>query len=330
MPTSPTASRGGPLALDVACRAELHTSLGRLLSSGFPADKAIETSGEICGGGLRDALARAAIAVQKGVGMTRALDLAGLLLPSDRALLSAGESAGCIDCVFDELGSRYDAAQARARAVQAKLWLPAAVLALGLFLAPLPALVGGRIDAAAYAGRTLGVLALLVVGVKSAMAAWRRYHRTGWPAPLAAALDRLPLWGTVQRGRGRSDALSNVHAMLNAGVPAAQALAGIARAEPNPCRAKELHDATKRLRDGRSVAESLRDAALLDAGAFAVVQAGEAAGRLEESLSRSVRQSSSDVDSRLDTLAEWLPRIVYGCVAAWIAVSVLTGGIGPS
>ena len=319
-----------PLAIPAACRSELHTSMARMLEAGMSADRALSNTQALCDGKFRGPVARAVAAVAKGVTLTRAMNLTGLLLPSDRALLEAGEAAGRIDAVFAELGVRYDGVHARLRAVRARLAMPAVVFALALFLMPLPALIGGRIGVMDFLLRSVGVLITIAIGLKLLMATWQRYERTGWPRSLTRLLDRVPLWGSIQRDRGRTDALSNLQLMLASGIPARDAVTRTARAETNPQRADELDRASRALERGTNVTQALREGGLLDSQSVAVIDSAEAAGQLEQGLLRRVTQGSREVDNRLDLLAEWTPRAVYAGVVVVMAWSLLSSGITPS
>ena len=76
---------------------------------------------------------------------------------------------------------------------------------------------------------------------------------------------------------------------------------------------------------GGAVSSGLRDAGLLTAADLAIVAAGEAAGRLDESLARVAASAGDRLADGYDLAAEWLPRLVYLAVVALIAHGLIGG-----
>jgi general secretion pathway protein F len=66
----------------------------------------------------------------------------------------------------------------------------------------------------------------------------------------------------------------------------------------------------------------------LDSGARAVefARTGEQSGTLPEMLLRHVALETAAVDAFYQQAAQWLPRIVYGVIALWMALGILTSG----
>ena len=70
--------------------------------------------------------------------------------------------------------------------------------------------------------------------------------------------------------------------------------------------------------------DALRDAGLLDgSGGYAIVSAGEQAGRLEQTLRHHARALNAELDGTYDVLAQWIPVVAYFTVAAVIAGGIL-------
>jgi general secretion pathway protein F len=201
--------------------------------------------------------------------------------------------------------------------------LPGAVLVIGILVLPLPALARGDLGAGAYLLRGAGTLALLALAAKlgsGLLHAWRVVGTPGWLTRLARA---LPVAGTFSRLHQRADTCEHLALALACGLPAADALRDLQRAEPNALRRTALAIAGRHLAAGAGLADALRGAALLDPPGHAIVTAGEGAGRLDEALQRVADAAHGELDGRYELLARWLPVAVYAVVAGAITAGLI-------
>lgn len=235
----------------------------------------------------------------------------GFFLPWEVRLLQAAETGGRLEALFGRLAKHYRERAVHGRRLRNRMLYPALVLVLALLILPLPALLTGRLDPAGYLARTALPLVLLYVALRWFGRAWRRLlsGEPGWLAD--QLLVRLP----IVRLRLRRDLLMTLQLALEAGIPALEALA-LAR---DGCVSGELRGrmvaAIRDVEQGAPLGRALADAALLPDGALAELLAtGEHAGRLDEMLAHGVAGLDEQLRSRLETLAEWLPRLVYAGV----------------
>ena len=306
--------------LDHARRARLLGALARALDAGLPADRALEAATDVAGPQAAPHIARAAGSVARGTSLSRVLRRAGVLVGPDAALMEAGEQAGATAPVLAGLAARFERLASRSRQVRTRLALPLAVLAIGILVLPLPALVVGDLDATGYLAQTLAAAALvgllLWLGVRAARALTR--------GALPAWMQTLPLVGPLLAEQVRLVTLEQLHALLAAGVAAQAAVTTCRRAGAGGLQRRWLDALGARLRAGDGLAEALLDSGLLRRGdEHGLLASGEAAGRLEETLQRVLDGARGAFEGRLDLAAEWTPRLVYGVVVAVLAVGML-------
>ncbi len=312
-----------PLALPDHHRAELFQGLGRALSAGLNAAQALDALAGICDGALDRPLALAANAVRKGTAASVALDRQGLVGEADYALLSVAEDTGTLDRVCLRLAERYSRAHVRWRQLKGRLMLPAAVLVIGILVLPLPAVAGGRLSVGGYVLRAGAMLALVAMIAKLAAMTVRHWRAHGTPGWLTYVARRMPGVARMSVLHQRADLCERLALSLTCGMPAGDALAALRGAERNGVRRAVLVEAHAALGGGTGVADALQRAALLDPSGYAIVSAGEGAGRLEESLARFAGACHDALDDGYELLARWLPVGVYLLVAGFVAAGIL-------
>ncbi len=83
--------------------------------------------------------------------------------------------------------------------------------------------------------------------------------------------------------------------------------------------------ALNQLRGGSSVSDALLAAGILAEGSdYAEISSGEAAGKLHESILHRVNWYQEDIDLRWKQIGEWLPRLIYTVVVAWVVIGMFT------
>lgn len=240
----------------------------------------------------------------------RALETAGWIRPEERPLLKSLKLAGRLDRALRLLAERLHREENIERRIRTGLLLPALLWVVALVLAPLPALFRGVLDGPGYLFAVLQPLVVTGLLVWAAFRFWRPllqvWHRW-WLRP-----GRLP-------GAGRRQALlQDLGLVLGGGVPADQALQGLAAAETGELR-RRLNMAATACAEGLPVVEALRREALLDPDREpGLLSSGEAAGRLPSVLQYRARELDGHLALRREIVAEWLPRGVYLLVLVYI------------
>jgi type II secretory pathway component PulF len=319
--TGPRAAPTGAVTfseLADSLRAQLFTQFNTLERSGIPLLQALPIIGGQVPALLQKKLQRLTQWLQRGTSLADAGRRSGVFLDWEARLIGAAESAGSLQTVFTQLSEHYRTRATRLRRLKTRLVYPYAVLIIGILLLPLPSLVAGDIGAFGYFLRTLLPLIGFFVGVRLLAGAYRR-TLAGEPGGLSDALVfDIPL---IRRQLQR-DVLAALAMLLRAGLPAIEALELTRDSCASSALRAKLVAALSAVNSGVGVADALADADLLeDDYASGLINTGEAAGRLDEMLGYYVARLDEKLQSQLDMLAEWFPRVVYGLIIALLLFS---------
>lgn len=308
-------------------RSRMHVQLAALERAGVPPGRALAML-ELPAPWAA-AARRAAAALQGGKPLPQALADAALVTPLEFAVLRAATVGGSPALAHERLGAAAAAAAARWKQMRARLLMPAFVLALALFVQPLPGLIAGYIGGGEYLLRTVGTLVLLAALVAGLGHLRQRLDLDGPArAPLEALLLQLPLIGPLLLRGARQRWLENLALLLEAGLPAADAAAAAAGTVRLYLLRERCERLVPMLHGGASLATAVRSVdGLLDASAIGMIATGEGSGRLPELLARHAAAEGREVAASQQQLATWLPRIAYLLVAAWMAQGLI-GGAG--
>lgn len=316
-----------PHPLPDEARSRMHAQLAALERAGVPPAQAL--------GMLelppawQNGARRAAASLQRGQPLPEALADAALVTPLELAVLRAATLGGSPALAHERLGQAAGERAARWKQMRASLLMPVFVLAVALFVQPLPALVSGYIGAGEYLAQSVGRLLLLAAFGWGIGQLVRRMDLDG-PGRLAIEdlLLQLPLLGPLLLRAARQRFMENLALLLDCGLAAdaaVQAAAGSVHLHQLRARCERVPEL---LRGGMSLSNALRNVdGALDATALGMVVTGEGSGRLPELLARHAAAEGREVSASLKQLAIWAPRIVYFLILAWMASSLI-GGVG--
>lgn len=311
-----------PAFLTSAQRGALFRALSRLESAGLPADRSIAAMGDLLGSEHARRFHGASALVARGATLAEAGKRFGLFSPRDYGLIRLAERGGSVARAAASLADAYAYRASVLGTLRSRLMLPLFVLVLGMFLAPLPALLGEHIDAAAYLLRALGPLLLLGVAAIGLIGMFRRLAARGLPHAAGRVALRMPVVGPSLRRLSRLELVEGLSMLLAAGVPAGEALDAALEALTNPAARRVFAPSLARI-EQRGVSEALKDVGALEAEEFAIVSASEAAGRTVDGLDRIAAGLRDDFKQRLALASEWLPRGVYLVVAGVIGAGII-------
>ena len=249
--------------------------------------------------------------------------LTGIFSPRDRRLVSVGEQSGNVDHVIGRLADYYRSRASRIRRVKAKLAYPIFLLVGASFIAPFPALFLGSISSVGYLSRSL--LPLIIVGLAVwIVARWTEHLESReYPSWLAHVLLSVPCIKTLIKQHARIELLDSLALFLSSGLAAQQAVSASIDAVSNPLLKDRFRQAQLSLERGEVVADALRDGDIIDPHAgYALVSAGEQAGRLDDMISRYASAESDTLDGRYDEIAQWLPRFIYFFVVLFVVAQI--------
>jgi type II secretory pathway component PulF len=252
-----------------------------------------------------------------------------LFTEAERGVLLAGWKSGRIEEVMDAVaGQREQWALARSK-VRSGMLLPAAILLMASFIAPLPGFF-------AEGGSGLGYLISAFTPLLIAYLAWRfignlalaRARRTPADTARMERLDEivlgLPIAGEMDRQRNQAEFAGTLGLLISAGMPITTALDICASAMPNSVYGREVARCAAAVREGGVPLSSVIQAGPLWPPRFiAAVVVGEQSGTLDAALARLASQAREEYTRAVERLAEWLPRLVYGLVALFVLFNIV-------
>lgn len=314
-----------PVILSSKTLAELYLGLSRLLQTGMPLDKVLTTLIDERKQDLCEAIMQTVKLVQQGKTLADAGRLTGLWRQSDFQLIKAGENSGNLVAVTRGLAEQYSAMAKRAGQFRSRMMLPLVVLTIGLLLAPLPGVFGGRIDALGFLLRSGLPLAVLLITARYLTHDLQTSRATGSVSMLDRMLGLFPTGRKLVADQARTEFLGYLGMYLQAGIDAEQAMRWSMEGMNYDAHRANFRVAASRLVTGSNVSDALLAAGVLDDGSdYPVISSGEAAGQLDESIILRAGWHQDDLDQRYDRIAEWSPRLIYTVVAIWFVIGLFT------
>ena len=310
-------------------RAQLFVALANLEAAGVAADRALQAiAKDPDSPRLGQRASEAATVVASGRPLAEAGLQAGLFTASEAVLIGAATQGGSPEPMYRRLAEGCEDRHFQRRLMRSRLVLPAGMLVLAVFVAPLADLVTGRLPAAQYFAITVGFLLKLsaVVWLAAKLPQWLRDRpltRNRISRVADWILLRVPVFGARQRRKAAAAYLETLGLLLEAGLPAVTAVVSATQVVANSVQRDELAKMLPHLRAGRTLATAMRDQSSFDSTCVRLVNTGEHAGRLPEMVLR-VARSEREISRAFESeIARWLPRLVYLCVVIGMASSLL-------
>jgi general secretion pathway protein F len=313
-------------------RADLFLHLATLEKAGVPPSKAW-------------AIVRLPLPFQERVDQTRRLiargqpvDQAGLnsglLTPLEGSLLKAALAAGDPSPSYARLAGYYSQKALQWKQIKSRMMMPLLTWLISMLVGPLPALVSGSLTPLMYVLAIVRSLSLSVLAVALGMWVHSRWQMAGVSSVrdrVDAWLLRVPFFGDMHRRRNVCDFWQSLALLLEAGMPMFEALPLALETTNNGLIRREWAKILPRMQEGATLERALAGIRYLASdNLLPLVATGEGSGTLPEMLERYARFESASLAQSQQTLAQWLPRIVYAVIAGSIAWSILVGpGIGP-
>ncbi len=312
-------------------RAQVQSQLAALERAGLPVADAVGMLR--LPGHLQDRVTRVARELRHGRPLADAGADAGLFTPLEAAVLRAALLGGSPAIAHERLGKSAAARAKRMSQLRARLAMPLFVLAIALFVQPLPALIAGAISGSQYLWRSAGTLMLLAGCIATLAHLIRRYRGdsdgTGRIA-IENALLRLPVIGELLARAQAQTFFENLALLLESGVAMFDALpAASATVSLRTLRAR-FDTLLPLMQGGATLAIAVGTLDCFGNNVVAsMIATGEGSGTLPEMLARYAQGEGRQVAERQDLLATFVPRIIYVVVAAWMAQGLIGTSVLP-
>ncbi len=312
------------MKLSLREKRNFYHELGRLIRSGRAFPSALELMLENTGGSLRRFLRALHEAALRGetVEESFAKQRPGVT-EMEISILSASERAGRLEHACAQLSSYFGALdQARGIVIKRSLY-PAFILHFGIFVLAAPKLaLGGTV--AAYLRQTFGFLLLIYVAVLLLVFLLKQLTNAAQTnVAIDAALRTVPMVGKMRRAFALARFTATYEAQLSAGVNVLDTLTGAAQASQSALVRQAAREALPQIRTGAKVGPLLENARVFPASVARAFRLAEETGELDEELQRLTREFESEALSRIETLSDWLPKIIYMLVVVYLAYQMI-------
>ncbi|MGR8933059.1 MAG: type II secretion system F family protein [Gammaproteobacteria bacterium] len=315
-----------PKSLSAKQLAELFTLLKRLEASGLPAFQAVAMlmRSEV---ELKPALAAMHRQLSAGKPISQAGYAAGIFNDTHKALIAAAENSGQLTEVYGLLADYYTALSSRLRKVKARLYLPGLILTLALLVQPLPALIVAQISGVQYVQLSLGRLAIIGGGMYALIKLPAVLQRLGAISAFHHLQLRIPAIAAWIVKRQLNEFFFLLALLLEAGLAFSEALPKAVATIKNTALRERFKPALALLGSGASVTDTLRAVPVIKPATLHIIAGSEHSGKLAGGIRHFTRLEAETIALQDEALAEWLPRLVYALIAAWIAHSILVSRI---
>ena len=305
----------------------LFNQLKQLETAGLPVSQAFATvaKSEVR---LKRPLLMMQQQINAGRSISEAGSRAGIFNDTLKALVNAGEASGNLAGIYGQLADYYGGLDRRIQKMKSRLILPVLVLAIALFVQPLPALVGSKINGIGYLQLSLGRLLVIGMGVMllirlpaivTGLSGGNAWHRLQLRLPMVAD------WVTRRQINGFLVILAM---MLEAGIAFAAALPKATATISNHALREQFSPALALLGTGTSVTDCLKSVAAIDPKLLGIIHSSEQSGKLASGLWHYTQMEARTLSLQDDALAEWLPRLAYSLIALWIAYTIVVTKMG--
>jgi type II secretory pathway component PulF len=324
---------------------EVTRALAALLPVGMPLAQALNAASGVASGDVKAALSQVREHVEHGDTLSTALaQHRELFSPLYVGLVRAGEKSGDLESAFARLADQLERdEQLRGRILSAAIYPmllatagTVAVTVLLFFVLPrfvtllegsgatLPKSTATLLALAAGLHRGWPVL-VLIPFVVAAFVAWTRTSDAGrrtWSSALLA----LPGIRTLRRYALAGRFARLVGVLLGGGAPLLPALDDTVESIGDPVARDDVVRIRTRVRDGSSLRAALAESRLFPPLLAQLVGVGEEAGQLQTFLMKSAdifEERTERATQRLATFAEPAMIVIFGCMVAFVALSLL-------
>ena len=256
------------------------------------------------------------------------------------SMLHAGESAGILDKILNRLADTLEAHAALKAKLKNALIYPVSILLIAVMVlvvillwvvpvfedvfksmgASLPWATQLLINLSFWVGQWAGIVfgALLAFSILLS----RAHHRSlKFQIIFENLIFHIPLMGPLLQNAMIVKWTQTLSALLQAGIPLAEALAPATAASVSPNLAQATLQMTQRIQEGQSLSKAMSKSNLFSAMTIQMCAIGEETGSLDAMLERTAKLMESDVNQQIGNLSTLLEPVIM------VVLGTLIGGI---
>jgi type IV pilus assembly protein PilC len=309
-------------------RAEFYHQLAQLTSAGIGVLPALEQiKRNPPARSYREPIQRLLAELAQGRTLTGSLQQVEAWLPEfDIALIDAGERSGRLDACFRLLADYYNDQARITKQVISQLLYPVALVHLAaiIFIIVLP-FARSQFNASLVLLTAKAALALapLYLAVAFIIYATQSRHGENWRALIESIFRWIPILGKARHFLSLARLVAALEALISAGVNIIQAWDLAANASGSPALRRAVASMKPGVIAGQTPAEAIRKQSQFPDLFANLYNSGEVSGKLDETLRRLYAHYQEEGSHKLQMFAQWMPRLIYGLVAALVAYNVI-------
>lgn len=309
-------------------RAEFYYQVSQLVAAGIGLVQAVEQlERNPPSASFRKPLQLLVQKIHAGATFTDALrSTSGWLPQFDLALIEAGERSGRIDNCLRVLADYYNARARLIKQMLSQLMYPIGLVhfAALIFLIIVP-WAASQFNTSLIWLFFRCALALLPFYLGTALLVYMLQSRHGerWRSYIESVLRFVPILGSARRALVLARLSLALEALINAGVNIVEAWFLAADATASPDMRRTVAAWRPEFAAGHAPASLVSHSGKFPGVFCNFYSSGEVSGKLDESLKHLFNYYQEESTRKLTALAEWIPRIIYGIVAAVIAIKII-------
>ncbi len=244
----------------------------------------------------------------------------------DIALIDAGERSGRLDACFRLLADYYNDQARITKQMISQLLYPVGLVHLAaiIFIIVLP-FARSQFNASLIQLTAKAALALAPLYLATAFIIYATQSRHGekWRALIESVFRWIPLLGKARHFLALARLAAALEALISAGVNIIQAWDLAANASGSPALRRAVASMKPKVVAGQTPAEEVRKCSAFPVLFANLYASGEVSGKLDETLRRLYAHYQEEGSHKLQMFAQWMPRLIYGLVAALVAYNVI-------
>jgi len=309
-------------------RAEFYHQLAQLTSAGIGVLPALEQlKRNPPARSYREPIQQLLGELAQGRTLTGSLQQLDAWLPEfDIALIDAGERSGRLDACFRLLADYYNDQARITKQMISQLLYPAALVHLAaiIFIIVLP-FAHSQFNASLILLSAKAALALAPLYLATAFIIYATQSRHGekWRALIEAIFRWIPILGKARHYLALARLAAALEALISAGVNIIQAWDLAASASGSPALRRAVAAMKPEVVAGQTPAEAIRKQSQFPVLFANLYSSGEVSGKLDETLRRLYALYQEEGSHKLQSFAQWMPRLIYMLVALVVAYEII-------
>ena len=311
------------MSLSLREKQSLYHSLAQLLRSGIPLTNALLSLAQSSSGRERRLIQQVSKAITNGKTLGESFaaqrpDLSEL----EVGIVFACEKSGRLEYGLTMLSGYFGSLAAARERVLAKCAYPVFMLHLSVLMLNVSKLLTeGMNPYLRQAGGTLGLFWALVL-VALLLFPLLRDAGAGGPG-LDSFLRNIPVIGKIRSSFSTSRFCAVYAMQLDAGINVIDALEAAQRASLSGMIKQAVRNAIPEIRNGSQVGPLLAASRAFPEPVIRAILVGEQTGELDEELTRMTKEYQEKGVARLETVADWLPKLLYIGICLYVGVQMV-------